>query len=119
MNKNCTVYKTMDFVGKKWTILILLEIYKSKRNMKRYSEIKNSIPDITPKVLSTRLKELEEKEMVTKKIDAGEFPISCEYSLTEQGIDFIKIVQKIKDWTLHWNVKNPECESRNCKKCEF
>lgn len=109
----------MDFVGKKWTVLILLEIFKSKDNTKRYSEIKNSIPEITPKVLSTRLKELEEKEMITKSIDTKEFPISCEYSLTDQGEDFLKIVQKIKEWTLKWNIKNPHCESEKCKDCKF
>ena len=52
MDANCTVYKTMDFISKKWTLLILLELFKEGKEKKRYSEIKNKMDDITPKVLS-------------------------------------------------------------------
>jgi DNA-binding HxlR family transcriptional regulator len=41
MNLNCTVHKTADFLGKKWTIQILLEISKGKEKTRRYQEIKN------------------------------------------------------------------------------
>ena len=38
MDENCTVYKTIDFISKKWSLLILLEIYKSPEGKKRYSD---------------------------------------------------------------------------------
>lgn len=119
MNKDCTVYKTADFIGKKWTLLILLEIHKGKNNTKRYSEVKNSLPGITPKILSARLKELEAHNMVKKTIDASKFPISCEYTLTASGVDFIKIIQDLKEWALKWNVKNKVCSKTECAHCEF
>ena len=117
MNNECTVYKTMDYIGKKWTVIILLELYKGSKNKKRYSEIKRNISDITPKVLSSRLKELEENGMITKKIDSASFPVKCEYSLTKSGKDFIKIIKDIKNWSLKWKIENKICKNLDCKDC--
>lgn len=119
MYKKCTVYKTADFIGKRWTILILLELYKGKAKWKRYSEIKNKLPDITPKILSQRLKELEKEKMIKKKVDASSFPVKCEYCLTESGEDFIGIIKDMKKWSLDWKTKNKECENTNCKVCDL
>ena len=119
MDKDCTIYKTANFIGKRWTLLILLELYKGDSKTKRYSQIKNSLPEITPKILSTRLKELEKEHLIKKRIDTTEFPIKCEYSLTKSGEDFIKIIQDIKKWALKWKIKNIVCEKANCKECEL
>ncbi len=119
MNDDCTIYKTANFIGKRWTLLILLELYKGDSKTKRYSQIKNSLPKITPKILSTRLKELEKENLIKKRIDTTEFPIKCEYSLTKSGEDFIKIIQDIKKWALKWKIKNIVCEKANCKECEL
>ena len=119
MHDNCTVYRTMDFVAKKWSLLILLELYKGKQGKKRYSEIKNCLPDITPKMLSARLKELENQGLVAKKVDASGFPVKCEYSLTRSGNDFISIIKDIKQWALKWKIHNRLCEQLECKECEL
>ena len=107
----------MDFVAKKWTLLILLEIYKGEKEKKRYSEIKRNMEDITPKVLSSRLKELEKQGMINKKIDASDFPVKTEYSLTEIGKDFIPIISQIKTWALKWKTHQDLCENIDCKNC--
>ena len=117
MDKDCTVYKTMDFVGKKWTLLILLELYK--KGWKRYSELKKSVPEITPKILSSRLKELENEKLIVKEVDARKFPVKCEYSLTKSGEEFIVVIQQMKDWALKWKVKNKVCENGDCSKCSL
>jgi|TARA_Y100000310_G_C20656430_1_gene802212 DNA-binding HxlR family transcriptional regulator len=119
MEKNCTVYKTMDFVGKKWTILVLLELYKGEQKWKRYSHIKKKMQDITPKILSARLKELEQEGMIKKRVDARKFPIKCEYSLSKSGDDFVNIVGNIKKWSLKWKIKNKQCDSKLCKYCKL
>jgi len=119
MNEECTVYKTMSYLSKKWTLLILLELYKGKSETKRYSEIKKNMPDISPKILSARLKELEKEEIITKKIDTTYFPIKCEYSLTDVGKDFIPIIKNIKSWALEWKNQNEICDEQDCKDCEF
>ena len=119
MDENCTVYKTIDFISKKWSLLILLEIYKSPGGKKRYSEIKNSLLDITPKVLSTRLKELEKESLIIKHIDVSSFPVKTEYELTKIGIDFISIIKDIKSWALRWKINNKACGQLDCKNCRI
>ncbi len=119
MDENCTVYKTLDYISKKWSLLILLEIYKGVNSRKRYSEIKNKIPEITPKILSSRLKELEKEGFITKHIDAANFPVKSEYALTKIGLDFIGIIKDIKNWSLRWKIHNKVCEQLDCKNCDL
>jgi DNA-binding HxlR family transcriptional regulator len=119
MDNNCTVYKTIDFISKKWSLLILLEIYKSPEGKKRYTEIKNKFPDITPKVLSTRLKELEKEGFITKHIDTSNFPVKSDYTFTKIGIDFISIIKDIKNWALRWKINNKVCGKLDCKNCKL
>jgi len=118
MHKTCTIYRTIDFISKKWTLLILLELYKTQ-GTKRYTELKHSLPEITPKVLSSRLRELESQKLITKHINTKDFPIKCEYTLTESGKDFIRIIKDIKKWSLYWKIKSTECEHQDCKQCEL
>ena len=119
MNENCTVYKTVDYISKKWTMLILLELYKGDVEKKRYSVIKNNMNGITPKVLSIRLKELENEGLIKKEIDVTTFPIKCEYYLTKSGKDIINIIKSIKTWALKWNIQNDICGGQDCKDCDF
>ncbi len=119
MNDKCTIYRTADFIGKRWTLLILLEIYKGNNSWKRYNQVKKSLSDITPKMLSKRLKELEDVGMIKKRIDRNEVPIKCEYSLSSSGEDFIRVIKDMKKWALKWNMKNKTCNLQDCKHCIF
>ncbi|PIN87298.1 transcriptional regulator [Candidatus Woesearchaeota archaeon CG10_big_fil_rev_8_21_14_0_10_44_13] len=116
MDKDCTVYRTADFIGRRWTLLILLELCKGKPS-RRYSELKKSLPGITPKILSTRLKELEKEGLVKKRVDTRTFPVRCDYSLTKSGGDFIGIIKNIKKWALRWKFTNKTCSRLDCKEC--
>ncbi|MBW2965397.1 helix-turn-helix transcriptional regulator [Candidatus Woesearchaeota archaeon] len=119
MNTKCSVYKTVDFIGKRWTLLIMLELFKHGGKGRRYTELKNSIPDITPKILSQRLKELEEEGLISKKVHSVSLPVKCEYRLTPPGQDFIRIIKDIKEWALKWRLKNKHCENTDCSECVF
>ena len=119
MDEKCTIYRTSNLIGKKWTLSILLELYKGKETWKRYSHIKEKMKGITPKILSARLKELEKEGLIKKKISAKQFPIKSEYSLSESGADLIRIIKEMKKWALHWKINNAYCEKTNCKLCEF
>lgn len=115
--KECTVYKTMDIIGKKWALPIILELYKGPKKEKRFGEIKNKMEKVTPKILSTRLKELEKEGLIHKKIDYTTTPIKCEYALTDSGEDLISTIQDMKKWALKWKFKNKECSEILCKHC--
>lgn len=116
-SKNCTIYKTADFIGRRWTLLILLELYKKNPKPMRYSELKKSMPNITPKILSTRLKELEKEGLLVKKVYANSFPVKCEYILTKSGYDFFSVIKSMKKWSLKWKLKSRACSSKNCSEC--
>ncbi|MBC8495321.1 helix-turn-helix transcriptional regulator [archaeon] len=118
MKPECTIYEVADFIGKKWTLLILQELYKGTSN-KRFSELKRSIPGITPKLLSSRLKELEKLDIVQKNIDTSAFPITCQYILTDKGLAFISVIKSMKIWALKWHGNNETCKKTNCKYCAF
>jgi DNA-binding HxlR family transcriptional regulator len=117
MDKKCTVYRTIDFLSKRWSLLIMLELYKEKGTPKRYSYLKKKLKTITPKILSQRLKELEDERLITKKIDATNIPIKTEYALTVQGKEFMQIVKDIKKWALKHRTINPDCAASNCRNC--
>jgi DNA-binding HxlR family transcriptional regulator len=117
MNDNCTVYRTASFIGKRWTLNMLLELYKGKNRKKRYSELKASLPGITPKILSLRLKELTKQGLVKKNVDSSAFPIKSEYSLTVSGREFIIVIKGMKAWALRWKYDNKLCEAHDCEKC--
>jgi DNA-binding HxlR family transcriptional regulator len=116
--KDCTVYKTMNIIGKRWTIHILLELHKGEKKEKRFNELKRKLGYITPKVLSERLTELENEGLITKKVDSSTNPPKSEYYLTESGVDFVKIIQAIKRWGLKWKFQSEECEKAICMYCE-
>jgi len=86
--------KAVAILEGRWSIQILHELHSGK---KRFNELKNALKGISPKILSTRLKELEREGIITKTIYA-EAPPRVEYSLSPKGTHFDKIVQAITEW---------------------
>jgi len=117
MQESCTVSQTVRYLSKRWTLLIILELYKGVGYTRRFSELRDALPGITPKVLSERLKELEEEEIIVRKVDATAFPVRTEYTLTESGLEIIGIIRDIKRWALKWKIENITCGNQDCKEC--
>jgi DNA-binding HxlR family transcriptional regulator len=117
MNIDCTVYRTVEYLSKRWSLLILLELFKGEDYSKRYSELKNDLLDITPKVLSTRLKELQSEGLVSKTVDASSFPVRSDYTLTESGLALIDVIKSLKEWALIWKIDNEPCQKMDCADC--
>ncbi|MDD1712681.1 MAG: helix-turn-helix transcriptional regulator, partial [Methanoregulaceae archaeon] len=109
MQDGCTVSQTVRYLSKRWTLLIILELYKGEEYTRRFSELRDALDGITPKVLSERLKELEDQEIITRHVDATAFPVRSEYALTESGLEIIGIIRDIKRWALKWKVENITC----------
>lgn len=117
MHDSCTVSQTVRYLSKRWTLLIILELYKGERYTRRFSELRGALTGITPKVLSERLKELEEEELLTRNVDVTAFPVRTEYTLTESGLEIVDIIRNIKGWALKWKIKNIPCGAQDCKVC--
>jgi DNA-binding HxlR family transcriptional regulator len=97
--KNRTPYPTcplsdcMAFIGGAWTPNILL--YLSARP-RRFSELRADIPLVSAKVLTQRLRELEERGMLTRNVMQTS-PPSVEYALTGLGREFMPIIRAITE----------------------
>jgi DNA-binding HxlR family transcriptional regulator len=117
MQEDCTVNQTVRYIARKWSLLILLELYKGTDHKRRFSELKNCLKGITQKVLSARLKELEREGLIENMVDESTFPAKSEYTLTESGLEIIDIVKDMKRWALKWKVTNIECECQDCSEC--
>jgi DNA-binding HxlR family transcriptional regulator len=117
MQEECTVNRTVNYIARKWTLLILLELYKGEGHTRRFSELKDCLLGITQKVLSARLKELEKEGLVENRVDSTTFPISSYYTLTLSGLEIIDIIKNMKQWALKWKIDNIECSRQDCAMC--
>lgn len=91
---HCAMDITMDFIGGKWKTVVLWYLRKDK---KRFSELRRLIPNITEKMLSLQLKDLENDGIVKRKI-YPEVPPKVEYYLTDFGKTLIPMLEEIAKW---------------------
>ncbi len=117
MQEGCTVNLTVRYLARKWSLLILLELYKGDSHTRRFSELKSCLPGITQKVLAARLKELERERLIENRVDETAFPLKSEYTLTESGLEIISIIKDMKQWAVKWKMTNIECGCQDCSQC--
>lgn len=93
-NLNCGLDLIGEVLYGKWKIRLLWFI---DQGHKRPSELQRKIPDATRRVLNIQLKELEDHELITKKIYPV-VPPKVEYSLTEFGKSLIPVISILGQW---------------------
>lgn len=89
----CPLSECMSLLGGAWSPNIIWYLSSGPR---RFGELKLDIPPITAKVLSTRLRELEARQVVTRQV-LPTSPPSVEYELTELGRDLLPVITAIID----------------------
>ena len=87
-HRSCPIEQTFRIVGKKWTVLVLRELFFGAD---RFGRIKSGVGAINPKVLSDRLKELEDSGMINRSVTPGR-PVQIDYSLTEKGRNILPLL---------------------------
>ena len=90
----CPVETTLMLIGDKWKVLILRDLLPGT---KRFGELKKSIGNVSQKVLTAQLRDMEEKDLITRKVYA-EVPPRVEYSLTGLGRSLKPILDAMQDW---------------------
>ena len=95
--EDCPIRNVLSRFSSKWTMLILCVL--SENEATRFNTISKAIPDISPKVLTETLKNLEADGLVKRKLYA-EIPPRVEYSLTDVGQSLIPILNSIISWAL-------------------
>lgn len=89
--------KAMTLFSKRWTGLIIHQLLHGPQ---RFCNIESSLP-ISGRLLSERLKELEQQGIVLREV-YPETPVRIEYSLTEKGKSLAPVISAIQDWADHW-----------------
>lgn len=85
---------TMEVIGGKWKIVVLCHL---SYGPKRTSEIKKEMPDITQKMLTQTLRELEEDGIITRTV-FNQVPPKVVYELSELGVSLQPILDQICEW---------------------
>lgn len=90
----CPIRNVLDNVGNKWSLLVMLSLQGRRR---RFMEVKRSIGDITQRVLTQTLRNLERDGYVARKAHPT-VPPTVEYWLTPLGESLLKPMGKLIEW---------------------
>src|SRR5215470_10991017 len=91
----CSVAKALDYVGDRWTFLIVRELLL--RGACRYTDLKNGLPGIASNMLADRLRDLESSGVIRRE-DAPPPVATTLFHLTEAGLELAPVVQAIGWW---------------------
>ena len=93
------LHEAVELVGKRWTGAILYVLLHN--GAMRFSEVAHAMPDLSDRLLSERMKELEERGIVERRV-IGTSPARVEYELTEQGRELAPALTELKRWAYRW-----------------
>ena len=93
------LHETVELVGKRWSGAIIYVLMQG--GTMRFSEIGHAVPDLSDRLLSERLKELEARGIVERRVQDGT-PTRVEYELTERGRDLRDALAELKAWGDRW-----------------
>lgn len=95
----CPKYESaIDLLGKRWTGLIIRVLMDGP---KRFKDMKEQIPEMSDKMLTDRMKELEAHGVVVRRV-YPETPVRIEYDLTEKGKSLEDVIVSIQQWSEQW-----------------
>lgn len=98
----CPVEATLSVVGGKWKAIIL---WRLVGGTKRFNELQRSISQITRKMLTEQLRELESDNLIIRTV-YQQVPPKVEYSLSDYGRTFIPVMQAMAQWGLVHRERN-------------
>ncbi|MFL6485440.1 MAG: winged helix-turn-helix transcriptional regulator [Nitrososphaera sp.] len=96
----CPIRTSLGILGKKWSMLVLRDI--GILGVDRFSRLLDSMPGLTPRVLSMRLKELENEGLI-ECVEDGKSPMIVRWTITEKGRDVIPILLMFTAFGSKWH----------------
>ncbi len=94
----CPIRNVLSKIGDRWSLLVLLTL-QGKEHPMRFRDLCKAIPDVSQKMLTSTLRELEADDLV-KRTAYPEVPSRVEYELTERGQSLIPLLNQLVDWSL-------------------
>ena len=92
-------HQAIELIGRRWTGAIVSVLLHRERL--RFGEIAEAVPELSDRLLSERMKELERHGLVVRTVHPGR-PVRVEYELTEKGRALGPAVQEIERWARRW-----------------
>ncbi|HZG83450.1 winged helix-turn-helix transcriptional regulator [Paenibacillus sp.] len=90
--------KSMQIIGKRWSGLIVHQLMQGPQ---RFCRIEAALPNLSGRVLSERLKELEQEGIIRRSV-YPETPVRIEYSLTDKGLALAPVFREVQKWASEW-----------------
>ena len=95
----CPLYhRAIELIGRRWTGAIIFVLLGGRS---RYSDLRAAIPEVTDRMLTERLRELEQEGLVERRV-SPEAPVRVEYSLTPRGEALARPVEALAAWASEW-----------------
>ena len=98
----CPVETTLTLISDKWKVLILRDLMPGT---KRFGELKKSVGNVSQKVLTAQLRQMEDSGLLTRKV-YPEVPPRVEYTLTELGRSLKPILDAMWNWGEEYRAKS-------------
>ncbi len=98
---HCPAEVAIEIIGGKWKCQIL---HTLQSGTKRYGELRREMPDVTQRVLTRKLRELEDHGVIHRKVYA-EVPPKTEYSLTKKGKSLDAVLRELERWSQQWTIE--------------
>ena len=96
----CPYYhEAVELIGRRWTGAIVSVLIH--RTTLRFGEIADAVPELSDRLLSERMKELEARGVVCRTVCPGR-PVRVEYALTEMGRELAPAVRELERWARRW-----------------
>jgi DNA-binding HxlR family transcriptional regulator len=96
-------HRASELIGRRWTGAIIFVLLRSGC---RFATLREAIPDITDRMLSDRLQELEAEGIVARTV-VPETPVRVEYALTKKGRSLVTAIDAIAEWAHKWIELDP------------
>lgn len=98
----CPVETTLTLISDKWKVLILRDLLPGT---KRFGELKKSIGNVSQKVLTAQLRQMEDSGLLIRTV-YPEVPPRVEYTLTELGYSLKPILDAMQNWGEAYKLQN-------------
>jgi len=93
-----TVQAAFELLGKKWTGLV---VHILMDGQKHFCELKRAVPDLSDRMLSLRMRELEDAGLIEREVQTGT-PVGVVYRLTAKGLALKPALEHIAHWAHDW-----------------
>jgi DNA-binding HxlR family transcriptional regulator len=93
-------HAAIELIGKRWTGAILVALTDGPLS---FGELAKSVPGLSDRLLSQRLRELEDEDLVERTV-APDAPVKVTYALTARGNDLKPAIGELREWARRWRL---------------